>query len=99
RDFHVTGVQTCALPILRKVTQAGLKYVAVIVSQKEMSIFVVIIHFNVKFLYLSTFFNLEVFLFRVLLRNNRCEFKPAKLQIGLQIEERRVGKEWRSRRS
>src|SRR5690606_39509463 len=92
RDFHVTGVQTCALPIssseTRSDTEGSQAMVDFVVEFEGKAAHAAYDPWNGR----SATDALEVFTFA--LNQMREHVRPT-----VRSEERRVGKEWRARRS
>src|SRR5690606_40616206 len=92
RDFHVTGVQTCALPIL---TEVGMRRGETLLAQGQFA------EAEKRFAAAAAVPNFE-FADYALLRQAVCQYElkqygeAGKLYVQLRSEERRVGKERRT---
>src|SRR5690606_40209191 len=94
RDFHVTGVQTCALPISIKVSEITRPILyTLFLPVRLVSIETIYSGQPFTISYRPVIFIKTLRIFKGLLR----DIKDKHIFIRSRSEERRVGKEWRSR--
>src|SRR5690606_41051392 len=91
RDFHVTGVQTCALPILKKPlfeeTQSILRAAKRLYDSQNYFVAGLVIFFSVVVPFIKAMLLLAIFAIKSAATRYRIYL--------FRSEERRVGKEWR----
>src|SRR5690606_40193471 len=94
RDFHVTGVQTCALPIFNGLTVYGASSLQEVINimQDPCSATPVVTHAGEEFLRQQQEFEVDFTDVK-----GQANIKRALEIAAARSEERRVGKEWRTR--